>query len=310
MDVLCVGQLVADIIAAGADYQDLCGDGDTLRVDKVVVRNGGDCMNVAIDLAKLGCEVGFSGKIGDDSFGTYLRCVFETYGIDLCGLRVSREEATAAVMVLVNRQGQRKFLYYGGANDSFGVADIDFCLLENCKHIHIGGTYLLPLLDGAGSAALFAKAKAVGKTTSMDVTWDTTGRWLSVIEACLPHLDLFMPSKIEAEHITGCSQPEQMADCLLQQGVKTVVIKLGEKGSYIKSGDVDFYQPAFQVDAVDTTGAGDSFVAGFLSRYVKGCPLQECAEFASAVAAHCVKTLGATDGVPNEKTVIDFIKIH
>lgn len=310
MDILCAGQLVADIIAAGANYQELCETGDTLRVDKVVVRNGGDCMNVAIDLAKLGCGVGFSGKIGNDSFGAYLRSVFEQYHIDIRGLQVSKEDATAAVMVLVNRQGQRKFLYYGGANDNFSAVDIDASLLETCKHIHIGGTYLLPLLDGAGSSEVFAKAKSMGKTTSMDVTWDTTGRWLTVIKTCLPHLDLFMPSEIEAAQITGCTQPEQMADFLLGHGVKTVVIKLGEKGSYVKSDHVAFYQPAFQVDAIDTTGAGDSFVAGFLSRYVKGCPLQECAEFASAVAAHCVKELGATDGVPDEKTIFNFIQTH
>lgn len=307
MDILCVGQLVTDIIAAGVNYRGLCDDADTQRVGKVVVRNGGDCMNVAIDLAKLGCNVGFSGKIGEDSFGDYLSSIFKQYHIDIRGLRVSKEVATAAVMVLVNPQGQRKFLYFGGTNDSFGTDDIDASLLEACSHVHVGGTYLLPLLDGAGSAALFAQAKAMGKTTSMDVTWDTTGRWLSVIEDCLPHLDLFMPSEIEAAQITGYSHPEQMANFLLGSGVKTVVIKLGAKGSYLKSGKEAFYQPAFAVDTVDTTGAGDSFVAGFLARYIKGCSLRECAVFASAVAAHCVKALGATDGVPDEKTVTGFI---
>jgi len=306
LEILCIGQLVTDIIATNIDYTHL-GE-DTKRADEITVKNGGDCMNVAIDLAKLGCKVGFSGKVGNDGFGEFLRSEFDKLQIDTRGLRVSDDVSTSSVIVLVNGQGQRIFLYYGGANDSLCVEDIDFSVMDEYRHVHIGGTFLLPRLDGEGSKEIFAAAKKRGLTTSMDVTWDTTGRWLSVIEPCLPYLDLFMPSKAEAELITGCAEPQQIAAFLRARGVGVAVIKLGEKGAYVESKDLRFHQPAFAVDVVDTTGAGDSFVAGFLSQYVMGRPLRECARFAAGTAAHCIGRLGATSGIPDAGAVFDFIK--
>ena len=306
MKILCVGQLVTDIIAAYVDYTHL--DKDTRRVDQIVVKNGGDSMNTAINLAKLGCDVNFAGKIGNDSFGSFLRSVFEENNIDIRGLKITDKASTASVIVLVNEQGQRVFLYCGGANDTFCFNDIDLSLLDDCSHVHVGGTYLLPKFDGDGCARLFAAARGKGKTTSMDVTWDTTNRWLSVIEPCLPYLDLFMPSEAEARQITDADEPEQMAAFLQERGVKTVVIKLGERGAYIKDGGEGLYQPAYPTNVVDTTGAGDAFVAGFLSQYTKRSPLTECASFAVAVAAHCIREVGATGGVPDEATVKNLIK--
>ena len=308
MKILCVGQLVADILAAPVEYSKL--DVDTQRVGKIVIKNGGDSMNTAIGLAKLGCQVGFVGKTGKDLLGGYLRSVFETHNIDIKGLQLADDLPTASVITLVNGQGQRVFLYNGGTNDTFSLTDIDFTLLEECAHVHVGGTFLLPEFDGGGCTQLLSTAKERGKTTSMDVTWDTTGRWLDVLEPCLSYLDLFMPSEAEAALITGYKQPEQMADFLLKRGVGIAVIKLGDKGAYVKGRGEGFYQSAYPVDkVVDTTGAGDSFVAGFLSRYIKGGTLRECASFAAAVAAHCILEVGTTDGIPDEAAVMRYLNM-
>jgi len=93
----------------------------------------------------------------------------------------------------------RTFFYYGGANDLFSLSDLDLAQLDSASIVHVGGTYLLPRFDGEGAARLFAEARKREKLTSMDVTWDTTGRWLTVIEPCLPYLSFFMPSIREAE---------------------------------------------------------------------------------------------------------------
>jgi len=306
MKILCVGQLVADILVAHVDYTKM--NEDTQRVNEIVVKNGGDCMNVAVGLAKLGTSVGFVGKAGNDIFGEYLCSIFEENGVDTRGLKVIDGLQTSSVISLVNQQAQRVFLYNGGANDTFRFSDIDLGLLDEYNHIHVGGTFLLPQFDGDGCAKLFSLAKEKGKTTSLDVTWDTTNRWLSVLEPCLPYLDLFMPSESEATLITGFSEPEKMADFLIKRGVGSAVIKLGEKGAYINSGGETSYQSAYTVDAVvDTTGAGDSFVAGYLSRYIKGCAPRECAAFAAAVASHCIRRIGTTDGIPSEAAILDFI---
>lgn len=305
MRILCVGQLVTDIIAAPVEYGRL--GADTELIDNIAVQNGGDCMNTAINLAKLNGEVGFCGMAGADLFGSYLADVFKKYNIDTRGLKFTDKAATSMCIALVSKSGQRIFLYSGGANNLFTLGDIDDVLIEECVHLHIGGTYMLPGLDGTGSAELLRKAGSMRKTTSMDVTWDTSGRWLEVIKPCLPFLDLFMPSENEASKITGKNNPEEMTAFLRSEGVKTAVIKLGAKGSYIDGGEEKFYQPAFDANVVDTTGAGDSYVAGFLLKYIKNEPLRECAKFASAVAAHCIGKVGATTGVPDAKIVEEFI---
>ena len=309
MRILCVGQLVADIIAAPVEYEKL--GTDTEQVNSIEVHNGGDCMNVAINLAKLGVNVSFCGKVGDDPFGAYLTEVLQLYGVDTRGLTVTDKAATSSVIVLVNASGQRVFLYSGGANNLLCFEDVDDALLHECSHVHIGGTYLLPAMDGPGSAMLLKKAQQMGKTTSMDVTWDSSGRWLELIEPCLPFLDVFMPSENEASRICGTSLPQSMAAFLKSKGVKIVIIKLGSRGSYIESTQEQFYQPVFPADVLDTTGAGDSFTAGFLLKYLQGLSLRNCAEFATAVAAHCIGTIGATAGVPDCQTIEQFLKeIH
>lgn len=306
MDVLCIGQLVADILVKSIDYVNF--DIDTSRVDQICVKNGGDCLNTAIDLAKLGNEVGVVGKVGNDSFGEFLIKTAKDYGIDTRGLQVSNESSTSSVVVLINSKGERVFFYYGGSNDFFKYEDIDISIIDDYKIIHVGGTYLLPLFDGNGAAELFKQAHFKNKLTSMDVTWDTTGRWLEVIKPCLKYLNFFMPSYKEACLIAKEEKPEEIASFLQNEGIEVVVIKLGKDGCYIKGSGKGFYQKASIVEIVDTTGAGDAFVAGFLTGVLKNWKLEECANFASAVSAHCIQHLGATTGIPKYEEVIKFLK--
>jgi sugar/nucleoside kinase (ribokinase family) len=307
MDVLCVGQLAADILVRPVDRVDY--GVDTKRVEGIDIKNGGDCLNVALGLAKLGSSVGFAGLVGEDQLGAYLRRVIEDAGIDARGLASTGEARTCSCLVLINSLGERTFFYYGGANDLFTGATVAPSLLEEAAIVHVGGTYLLPRFDGQGAAGLFAAARARGKLTSMDVTWDTTGRWLSVIEPCLPHLSFFMPSIREAERIAGTNDPPKIADFLQSKGVHTVVVKLGEQGCYVKpSGAAGFLVPAFPTEVVDTTGAGDSFVAGFLTGILRKWELKRCAAFACAVAALNIRKVGATAGIPTFDEARDFME--
>jgi sugar/nucleoside kinase (ribokinase family) len=306
MDVLCVGQLAADILVRPVNRVDF--GVDTKRVDGIDIKNGGDCLNVALGLRKLGASVGFAGLVGDDQFGEYLRGVVTSAGIDAHGLRRTTEARTCSCLVLINSGGDRTFFYYGGANDLFSLADLDMAQLDRATIVHVGGTYLLPRFDGEGAAKLFAESRKRGKLTSMDVTWDTTGRWLSVIEPCLPHLSFFMPSIREAVKIAGTDVPEDIAAFLQEKGVRTAVVKLGEKGCYVKHAeDPGYYAGAFRTEVVDTTGAGDSFVAGFLTGVLKGWESKSCAAFACAVAAMNIRAVGATAGIPTFEEARQFM---
>lgn len=307
MDVLCVGQLAADILVWPVNRVDF--GVDTKRVDGIDIKNGGDCLNVALGLRKLGASVGFAGLVGEDQFGEYLHGVVTAAGIDAQGLRRTAEARTCSCLVLINSVGDRTFFYYGGANDLFSLADLDMAQLDSASVVHVGGTYLLPRFDGEGAARLFAEARKRGKLTCMDVTWDTTGRWLSVIEPCLPHLSFFMPSIREAEKIAGTDVPEDIAAFLQEKGVRTAVIKLGERGCYVKDAEKPgFYAGAYRTEVVDTTGAGDSFVAGFLTGVLKGWESQSCAAFACAVAAMNIRAVGATAGIPTFEEARQFMQ--
>jgi sugar/nucleoside kinase (ribokinase family) len=307
MDVLCVGQLAADILVRPVNSVDF--GVDTKRVDGIDIKNGGDCLNVALGLRRLGASVGFAGLVGDDQLGNYLCKVVRDAGIDDRGLRRTKEARTCSCLVLINSSGDRTFFYYGGSNDLFSLSDMDMALLDEAAIVHVGGTYLLPKFDGEGAAKLFAEARARGKLTSMDVTWDTTGRWLAVIEPCLPHLSFFMPSIREAERIAGTGVPEDIAVFLQKKGVQTAVVKLGEKGCYVKHGaEPGFYRDAFPTQVVDTTGAGDSFVAGFLTGVLEEWDVKSCAAFACAVAAMNIRAVGATAGVPTFEEARQFMQ--
>lgn len=307
MDVLCVGQLAADILVRPVERVDF--GVDTKRVEGIDIKSGGDGLNVALGLARLGNRVGFCGKVGNDQLGDYLAGVIRGAGIDDQGLRRTDEATTCACLVLINRTGDRSFFYYGGANELFSPHDVDESLAVEAAIVHIGGTYLLPLLDGGGAAELFERARAAGKLTSMDVTWDVTGRWLSVIEPCLPHLSYFMPSIREAERIAGRGEPEAIAAFFEERGVGTTVIKLGDKGCYVKPrGKPGISVHAFPARVVDTTGAGDSFVAGFLTGVLRQWDPRRCASFACAVAAMNIQHVGATGGIPSFDEALRFME--
>ncbi|MDD3169477.1 MAG: PfkB family carbohydrate kinase, partial [Eubacteriales bacterium] len=113
----------------------------------------------------------------------------------------------------------------------------------------------------------------------------------------LPYLDYFLPNAEEAAMLTGLEDPDEMADCLLQYGVKNVTIKLGKKGCFIKNGQERYHIPAFPAEAVDTTGAGDNFAAGFITAVLDGMELEACGIFANAAAAASTESVGAVGGV-------------
>ena len=290
--ILCVGQLVADILVHPVERVDF--GVDTVCVESIRALNGGDAMNVAVNLARLGNNVRFAGRIGQDSFGDFLRGKLAALGIAHDSLQTDAVRPTSTTIVLVNAAGDRTFLHCAGANEGFCREDVREEWLPEDGIVFVGGTYILPGLDGAGTADLFAAAHKKRCVTAMDVTHDPSGRWLEVIRPCLAALDIFMPSIREAQAITGCVLPEDIADCLLALGVGTAVVKLGKEGCYVKNAQTAFYRRAYPTDAVDTTGAGDAFAAGFLAGLARGRSLLECAEMGCASGALTVRCLGAT----------------
>lgn len=306
-DVICIGLMVCDFIIKPIDKTVF--DLDSTRLDTLEISSGGDALNAAINMSKLGLNVGLAGKVGNDILGNYLINQAESSGVNTHGVIKKDNCTTSTSIVLVDKTGERHFAYYGEANDSFSINDIDFNYLAEAGIVHIGSAMALNSLDGEGIKELFKRVKKLGSSTSMDVTWDSTGQWLGKIEKALEYTDIFMPSYNEAKSISGRETPEEMEVFFKKYGIKILAIKLGSKGCYVTDFNERHYIKTFEnVKVLDTTGAGDSFVAGFLTGMTKNWGIYKSGLFGNAVASNCVMEFGATAGIKSINHILQFIE--
>jgi sugar/nucleoside kinase (ribokinase family) len=308
MSVICVGILVADVIAKPVEKLPERGKLDL--VDKIELHTGGCAVNTGIALSKIGIKTGIIGKVGNDGFGGFLIDTLKKNKIDVSGIVKDKNINTSATAVMVHPDGERSFIHYLGANSEFSEKDIDLNIVKKYKIIHVAGTFLMPKFDGEPTARIFKKAKKMGLITSLDTCWDSKNRWMKLLEPVLQYVDIFLPSIEEAKRLTEKETPEEIAKILMDYGVKTVGLKMGEKGCYIRTKDVQLSIPAFKINPVDATGAGDSFVAGFLTGIIKGWDLEKTGRFANAVGAMCALAIGASQGVKSLKETFKFIQNH
>ncbi|MHB1453329.1 MAG: carbohydrate kinase family protein [Saccharofermentanales bacterium] len=309
IDVACVGILVADAIAKPVEK--IPAKGKLELVDSLGLYTGGCAASASIDMAMIGRSVAILGKIGNDGFGMFMKQALEKKGVRTEGLVVDQNGSTSASLVIVTPDGERSFIHSLGSNATFCENDVKYNIIDESKIVFVAGTMLMPKFDGRDCADFLAKCKKMGKTTALDTAWDSKGRWMKVLEPCMPYIDYFLPSYEEAVELSGKTAPEEIADVFLAMGPHTVVIKLGRDGCFIKSRATGerYVIPTFtRVKAVDTTGAGDAFCAGFLAALVKDKPLFECGRFANAVGTFCVMAKGASTGIKSEKEILRFIE--
>lgn len=309
-DILCVGIIVADQLVKPVDRGIF--DVDATRVDEIKVMPGGDAMNEAIILSRLGRRVGLVGKVGEDQFGKMVLREAEENGVDVSNVKVDGSVVTSTSIVLINENGDRNFVYCAGNNDKLSLADIDQSIFKRTKIVSIGSVLGLAALDGAGAKALFKEAQACGAITSADTNHDSRRLGFEGVRGVLEYTDIFIPSYDEARYLTNETEPERMCDIFLGCGVKTVVIKNGARGCFIKNYEGSFALPAYKARAIDTTGAGDNFVAGFLTGISMGWDLKKCGMLANATGALSTEEIGATSavrGIDQVKAFMDKNKI-
>ncbi len=216
--------------------------------------------------------------------------------VDTRALIVSPESATAATMALVGPSGERAFLSAFGGNGDLRAEEIDLAVCGSAGILHVGGVGLLPALDGEPLARVCQAAKARGMTVTLDTVWDPLGRWQGPL-AALPYVDVFLPSREEAVHLFGVSEPEAIVRAARHAGARTVVIKLGAEGCYVDTGGSPVRFPALAGPVVDTTGAGDAFCAGFLAGLVQGWGAEAAARLGIAAGCLSVSRMGAVSGL-------------
>jgi sugar/nucleoside kinase (ribokinase family) len=304
--IACLGILVADVI--GKPVHAIPAPGSLVLVDEMSLHLGGCAANAATALAYLGLPVNVIGKVGSDPFGDFVVEVLQERGIGTRGVTSDPGAGTSASMVIVDPDGERRFIHYIGANAAFTINDIDFDLVSAASILHIGGSLVMPGIDGVPTAELLKQTQAAGVITFLDTVWDDTGRWMTLLEPSLPYIDYFIPSLPEAQQITGINEPRDVARRLIDHGVGTVVLKMGPDGCLVMAGDYKCLRlPAHDVDVVDATGAGDAFAAGFITGIWQEWSLDRTARFATAVGAMCVTGVGAAGCVSSLEETLHFM---
>jgi len=302
-DVACVGLMVVDILARPADAGIFTRD--TTWADELRMATGGDAINEAMVLSKLGLRAGLIGRLGEDPFGRFVLEEARAAGVDASGIRMVPGENTVVSIVLIDGGGERHFFCSRGNIHHFCFEDIDLTLIANARIVNIGSLIALDAFDGAGATRLLREARARGAITAADVSGSK--RDLAQLQGELTQLDYFLPSYDEAAAIAGSRDADACADAFLRYVHKAVVIKLGAKGCLIKSRGERLLLPGFPVRAIDTTGAGDNFVAGFLAGLAKGWSLRECGLLANAAGAIATTRMGATSAAVGMDGVAEFL---
>lgn len=189
------------------------------------------------------------------------------------------------------------------------IDDVDFARFSQAKLLSLASIFNSPLLDGKALTEIFTQAKARQMIICADMIKPRLNETLDDICEALSYVDYLFPNFAEAKLLTGKETLDEIADCFLACGVKTVVIKTGKDGCFIKRGDMTMKVPAVAgITAIDTIGAGDNFASGFIAALLEGKNLRECARFANATAAISVLSVGATTGVKNRKLVEQLLE--
>ena len=290
--ITCAGSAVFDIlIKSTAEHLPI---GVLGLVDSFSTAEGGPALRTGRVLAGMGVETKLIIPTGDDLFG---RSFHQTVPAPHLHVEwVDSELPTSTSMVLVDRVGERTMLHNIGADASITAEAIEGRMEGSI--LHVGGALVLPGLDdpdGAPLAGLFQRASARGIFTSVDVVHDSTERWQRVVPA-LAYTDLFIPSLIEAAAITGVDEPVAAAAAVRELGVRFAIVTDGPRGAWVDHDDFKGHIPAFKVDTIDTTGAGDAFTGGVLLGIVHGLGAWEAARLGAAMGALATTTIGTFSG--------------
>ncbi len=304
----CLGILVGDFIVR--PVKQMPERGKLTLVDTCELHLGGCASNTATVARNLGINVSVIGKLGNDALGEFVMATLKNSGIDVSRVRIEKDITTSGTAVLVFPDGERSFLHSFGANSRFSVDDIDFDYLKNFSIVHVAGILLLPGLEGENLKELARRVKAIGRILSFDTAWDSTGRWLPVIEESIEFVDYFFTSIEEAKMLSGQSHYEDMAKFFIDRGAKNICIKMGPDGSFVTNGKEKKFFSALKVNAIDSTGAGDAYVAGFLTALLRKYPLMKCGLLANTAGAMAVTAVGATSGVKSWEALVSFAKEH
>jgi len=267
--------------------------GEEIGIDSASEQPGGSAANTIAALARLGIKTGFIGRIGDDADGAYLRSEMAKEGVDTRGIAVARGR-TGSAIVLVDPGGERSMYVHPGVNDALSLTPENLSHVKSAKYLHlssfVGETIIdvqKEILDRSKAEISFAPGMLYAR------------RGLDALKGIISNARVVFLNRDEIEMLTGSGYRKGAGE-LNEVGAEIVAVTLGGDGCYIRTPDAEVSIPGFSVRAVDTTGAGDAFCAGFLYGLLMEEPLGVCGRLGNGVAMKCIGAVGAREGLPRK----------
>jgi sugar/nucleoside kinase (ribokinase family) len=304
-DVCVVGEINPDLILYGLPKvlkpeQEILIDGFRLTL-------GSSSAIFAHNLSVLGTRVGMIAKIGGDPLGKMAMEWLAESGVDLS--RVSKANRTATgLSVILAHPGERFILTYPGTMFELSYAELDLDYIFASRHLHVSSFFLHRGLRPK-LAQLFRQAKSKGLTTSLDTNDDPEDQWRQDLRDVLRSVDILFPNEREAKKIAGTDDLSQAIERVAQI-CPMVVVKLGSKGALLREGSKEWRSPGMQVNSIDPVGAGDSFDAGFIHRFLQGGTQEECLTYANIAGACSTTREGGTEAFRDREGMAQFFRAH
>jgi sugar/nucleoside kinase (ribokinase family) len=283
LDLLVVGDCNPDLLLTGSDLTPEFGQAEK-RIDDAQLVVGGSAAIVACGAARLGLSVALAAAVGDDAFGRFMLEQVAARGVDVSPCRVVPALRTGVTVALV-QDNDRAMLTAAGSIPALTAADVPDELVAGARHLHVASYFLL---DGLrpGMPELVDRAHAAGATVSVDPQGDPAGVWDGGLPALAPSLDVLFVNEHEHRMLPG-------------DGCPLVVVKRGARGASAIAGGAVVTAEAAEVETVDTTGAGDSFDAGFIAGRLSGLDVPDALALACACGALSTRALGGTAAQPS-----------
>ena len=300
--ILVIGELNVDIVVTG--LKSVPKPGVEVLARDYELTLGSASAIFAAGMSKLGHRVTFVSQVGRDSFGDFCIDALERAGVATDNV-VWIDEKTGVTIALSTAR-DRALLTYPGAISTLTADRIDRSLLEGHQHLHLTSYYLQQGLQPS-FADLLRDAKTEGLTTSFDPNSDPAGEWSAGIDRVMPHTDILFVNEREALNLTRKAAAKSALKVLAEL-VPCAVIKLGHRGAIAMKDNQLFTHPGFKIDAVDSTGAGDSFDAGFTSVYLRKASVADCLRIGNACGALSTLKPGGTTGQPRLRELDDFLR--
>lgn len=265
------------------------------------ISGGGSAANTIVGLAKLGLKTGFVGKVASDTEGEFLLADLRKEGVNTEGITVAENGRSGTVMGFIDIKGDRALYVDPGVNDHLDFHEINLNYVVDTKFIHLSSF--------VAQLPFNAQKKLINNLSTMKVCFDPGAiyarKGLNANKPIIRRSYAMFPNEMEVNQLTG-EDYQEGAKTFLELGAELIAVKLGKRGCYITDGKENHLIEAYNVDAVDTTGAGDAFNAGFIYGLINGKDLYKCGMLGNFVASRCVSAIGARTGLPRLEDLKDI----